>query len=321
MARRRAGSGQLTRLRQDARGGGLARAARADEQEAVAQAIQFGPRCGASRRPPPGRPSGRRSGRASGDRWARCGAGLGILGHSSTWRARGRKQAKRLPCTLRRPATLPCPRGDRLGPGRSAAPGEQRLALLPSGPDVVHESPLRGTRSSTSLTPAASANAGLGREFSPAGADCRYRAPLVPRLARPADDSRRVSAEARADGRRGTGGGRQWPESASGPRGAARSGVSGLGFGILPRGEVSEWLMVPLSKSGVRKHRGFESRPLRHRLTVRAPDPCVEHLRSSLTGARARSLRCSALAFGSNAQPGQAGHAVRCSGPLLPYGV
>ena len=30
------------------------------------------------------------------------------------------------------------------------------------------------------------------------------------------------------------------------------------------RGEVSEWLMVPLSKSGVRKHRGFESHPLRH---------------------------------------------------------
>jgi hypothetical protein len=34
-------------------------------------------------------------------------------------------------------------------------------------------------------------------------------------------------------------------------------------FGILSGGEVSEWLMVPLSKSGVRKHRGFESRPLR----------------------------------------------------------
>src|SRR5436190_5597009 len=34
-------------------------------------------------------------------------------------------------------------------------------------------------------------------------------------------------------------------------------------FAILSRGEVSEWLMVPLSKSGVRKHRGFESRPLR----------------------------------------------------------
>jgi hypothetical protein len=35
-------------------------------------------------------------------------------------------------------------------------------------------------------------------------------------------------------------------------------------FAILSGGEVSEWLMVPLSKSGVRKHRGFESRPLRH---------------------------------------------------------
>ena len=34
--------------------------------------------------------------------------------------------------------------------------------------------------------------------------------------------------------------------------------------GILSDGEVSEWLMVPLSKSGVRKHRGFESHPLRH---------------------------------------------------------
>ncbi len=31
----------------------------------------------------------------------------------------------------------------------------------------------------------------------------------------------------------------------------------------LARGEVSEWLMVPLSKSGRRKPRGFESRPLR----------------------------------------------------------
>jgi hypothetical protein len=33
---------------------------------------------------------------------------------------------------------------------------------------------------------------------------------------------------------------------------------------ILSRGEVSEWLKVPLSKSGVREHRGFESHPLRH---------------------------------------------------------
>ena len=56
---------------------------------------------------------------------------------------------------------------------------------------------------------------------------------------------------------------------------------------ILPLGEVSEWLMVPLSKSGVvNSHRGFESRPLRHpscalrcrwplgsRPAVRAPGP------------------------------------------------
>src|SRR5918999_2904763 len=85
--------------------------------------------------------------------------------------------------------TPACPSGDRLGPGRSAAPDEQRLSLLPSGPDEVHASPLRGTRSSTSVTRVAFTNAGLGREFSPAGAVCRYRAPLVPRLARPANDS------------------------------------------------------------------------------------------------------------------------------------
>ena len=42
-------------------------------------------------------------------------------------------------------------------------------------------------------------------------------------------------------------------------------------FAILSRGEVSEWLMVPLSKSGLRKQRGFESHPLRHpnRITAR----------------------------------------------------
>ena len=48
-------------------------------------------------------------------------------------------------------------------------------------------------------------------------------------------------------------------------------------FGILSRGEVSEWLMVPLSKSGVRKHRGFESRPLRHSARNAGPR-CREQL-------------------------------------------
>ncbi len=56
--------------------------------------------------------------------------------------------------------------------------------LLPSGPDTVRDSPLRGTRSSTPPGAAASGRRGLEGEFSPAGADCRYRAPLVPRLAR-----------------------------------------------------------------------------------------------------------------------------------------
>ena len=102
-----------------------------------------------------------------------------------------------LPCTPCRPRRPWAHRSDRLGPGRSAAPGEQRLTLLPSGPDVVHASPLRGTRSSTPLAPSASANAGLERGFSPAGADCRYRAPLVPRLARPGDDSPSGSNEPR----------------------------------------------------------------------------------------------------------------------------
>ncbi len=73
---------------------------------------------------------------------------------------------------------------ERLGPGRSAAPDDDRLVLLPSGPDTVRGSPLRGTRSSTSHRRAAFENGDLGREFSPAVADCRYRAPLVPRLAR-----------------------------------------------------------------------------------------------------------------------------------------
>ena len=56
----------------------------------------------------------------------------------------------------------------RLGPGRSAAPDDDRLVLLPSGPDTVRESPLRGTRSSRSLGVAALENGDLGWGFSPA---------------------------------------------------------------------------------------------------------------------------------------------------------
>ena len=76
------------------------------------------------------------------------------------------------------------------------------------------------------------------------------------------------------------------------PRRPVRAG-SRPAFGILSRGEVSEWLMVPLSKSGVRKHRGFESRPLRQH------SPHLTAL-AALSPARlahapwVRSLRCSA---------------------------
>ena len=90
-----------------------------------------------------------------------------------------------MPCTLRRSDRPRAHHDGRLGPGRSAAPDDDRLVLLPSGPDTVRGSPLRGTRSSTSHRRAAFEDGDLGRGFSPAGADCRYRAPLVPRLARP----------------------------------------------------------------------------------------------------------------------------------------
>src|SRR5439155_1089520 len=77
------------------------------------------------------------------------------------------------------------------------------------------------------------------------------------------------------------------------PRAKPARPVAASTFGILCRGEVSEWLMVPLSKSGVRKHRGFESRPLRH-LRAPAERPGVRWpLRSSITHLHVRSLRSS----------------------------
>jgi hypothetical protein len=53
-------------------------------------------------------------------------------------------------------------------------------------------------------------------------------------------------------------------------------------FGILSAGEVSEWLKVPLSKSGVRKHRGFESHPLRHALATPTCRPPRRHARGEV---------------------------------------
>ena len=73
-----------------------------------------------------------------------------------------------------------------LRPGSPAAPRTNYLPLLPSGPDGVHSILPRRTQSSTPLNEDGSRQAqGLGRGFSPAIADCGYRAPLAPRLARP----------------------------------------------------------------------------------------------------------------------------------------
>ena len=51
--------------------------------------------------------------------------------------------------------------------------------------------------------------------------------------------------------------------------------------------------MVPLSKSGVRKHRGFESHPLRHHRAAWTPDRRVAGSAPSLTHLEVRSVGCS----------------------------
>src|SRR5207248_2027383 len=67
----------------------------------------------------------------------------------------------------------------------AAAPPAPRLLLLPSGPDRVHGTRSRRTRPSTQSHETTLPNsAPLKGEFDPAVADCGYRAPLTPRLAR-----------------------------------------------------------------------------------------------------------------------------------------
>ncbi len=70
------------------------------------------------------------------------------------------------------------------GPGTPAAPAGDRLRLLPSGPDLVRKPTPRGTRTIDAPSDGATGAETLGGEFSPARADCGYRAPLPPRLAR-----------------------------------------------------------------------------------------------------------------------------------------
>ena len=76
-------------------------------------------------------------------------------------------------------------------------------------------------------------------------------------------------------------------------RAAQSAAVAGrsASLGILRGGEVSEWLMVPLSKSGLRKQRGFESHPLRHPTADADAGVAAPHPRSRT---RRRSVRCSA---------------------------
>src|SRR3984885_13950435 len=77
----------------------------------------------------------------------------------------------------------------RLRSGTPVAPEGGRLRLLPSGPDLVHGSSSPRDRTidaaHRALTPGPEP---LGRGFSPARADCGYRAPLAPRLARSTRD-------------------------------------------------------------------------------------------------------------------------------------
>src|SRR5437764_2073087 len=86
----------------------------------------------------------------------------------------------------------------RLRSGAPAAPEGGRLRLLPSGPDLVHGSSSPRDRTIDvahgALTPGP---VPLGRGFSPARADCGYRAPLAPRLARSTADRSATAAPAR----------------------------------------------------------------------------------------------------------------------------
>ena len=73
---------------------------------------------------------------------------------------------------------------NRLNPGTLTAPGRFCLVLLRSRPDTVHRFPSRKTQISTSLLRGCFANKHPLRNITPAIADCRYKAPLAPRLAR-----------------------------------------------------------------------------------------------------------------------------------------
>ena len=85
-------------------------------------------------------------------------------------------------CSLKRP------RGAKLRPSFLAAPESNRLPLLPSGPDGVHDLSPRKTQPSTPLPRSSLQGTQTSwKAVNPAIADCGFRAPLIPRLAQPHD--------------------------------------------------------------------------------------------------------------------------------------
>ena len=91
------------------------------------------------------------------------------------------KKRSRAPSFDRIPKTCPT---ERLEPGFPGAPVSFRLPLLPSGSDGVHGLPPPRTQLSTSTRRIEALDSSLGREFHPAVADCGFRAPLAPHVAR-----------------------------------------------------------------------------------------------------------------------------------------
>ena len=87
------------------------------------------------------------------------------------------------PLSIRAPRACP---DSQLQLGLPAAPEAYYLPLLPSGPDGVRSaSPRRARLSTLTCREQSPRTLDLEREFNPAIADCGYRAPLAPRLARP----------------------------------------------------------------------------------------------------------------------------------------
>lgn len=69
-----------------------------------------------------------------------------------------------------------------LGPGTPATHERSCLVLLRSRPDTVHRFPLRRTQTSAPLNKGSSTSMSPRIGITPAVADCRFRAPLSPRL-------------------------------------------------------------------------------------------------------------------------------------------